>query len=78
MKVIAAKGTRCPKEGNPREYITDDVAVDVPETAYYKRLVADGSLVEQQAEGTVPDLRTEQGGVVESGLSPKLKKGGKE
>jgi hypothetical protein len=75
MKVTAAKGSKCPKEGNPREYITDDNAVDVPDTAYYKRLIADGSLI---AEGTVPDLRTEQGGVVESGLSPKSKRGGKE
>ncbi len=44
MKVIAVRGTRCPKEDNPRTYITDDIAVDVPETAYYKRLIADGSL----------------------------------
>jgi hypothetical protein len=45
MKVIAAKGTRCPKEDNPREYITDNTPVDVPDTAYYKRLVKDGSLI---------------------------------
>lgn len=62
MKVIAAKGTRCPKEENPREYITDDTPTDVPETAYYKRLVRDGSLIE----------------VVESGLTEnETKKGGK-
>lgn len=54
MKVIANKGTTCPKEGKPREYIGDDVAQDVPETAYYQRLVVDGSLVrvaESQKKG---------------------------
>lgn len=45
MKVISAPGTRCPKEGKPREYITDAVFVEVPNTIYYRRLVADGSLV---------------------------------
>jgi hypothetical protein len=45
MKVIAQKGTKCPMEGKPREYITDSKAVDVPETSYYKRLINDGSLV---------------------------------
>lgn len=45
MKVIAAKGLLCPKEENPREYITDTEAVDVPdESTYYRRLVDDGSL----------------------------------
>lgn len=46
MKTIfvkAAKGARCPKEGRPREYVTE--AVEVPATAYYRRLLADGSLV---------------------------------
>jgi hypothetical protein len=43
MWVVSAPGTRCPKEGKPREYITE-VAQDVPETSYYRRLVADGSL----------------------------------
>lgn len=45
MKVIAKEGTQCPKEGKPREYLTDSEAVEVPETAYYKRLVDDGSLL---------------------------------
>jgi hypothetical protein len=54
MKVKAIPGTRCPKEGNPREYIGDDAkGVDVPDTAYYIRLVGDGSLVvvEKKANG---------------------------
>lgn len=45
MKVIAAPGARCPMEGTPRKYITDAEAVEVPASAYYRRLVADGSLV---------------------------------
>jgi hypothetical protein len=45
LKVTAAPGTRCPMEGRPREYITDTAAVEVPESAYYRRLIADGSLV---------------------------------
>jgi len=45
MKVRAKSGTQCPKETEPRNYITDAVAVYVPETAYYLRLIADGSLV---------------------------------
>lgn len=45
MKVIAKKGARCPREGRPREYITDAGAVDVPDSAYYRRLIREGSLV---------------------------------
>ena len=45
MKVKAAKGTKCPMEDNPRKYINDSEAVEVPDNAYYKRLVDDGSLV---------------------------------
>lgn len=46
MLVQAKKGARCPKERKNREYITDREPVDVPESAYYLRLIADGSLVE--------------------------------
>jgi len=45
MKVIAAQGLKCPMERNPRQYITDGETVEVPETSYYKRLIADGSLL---------------------------------
>ncbi len=61
MKVIAAKGTRCPKEGNPREYITDDNTVDVPDTAYYKRLVKDGSLIIIEDRSDLSEVK-EKGG----------------
>jgi hypothetical protein len=45
MNVIAKKGTQCPKEGKPREYITDSIPVEVPESTYYRRLIRDGSLI---------------------------------
>lgn len=35
--------TICPKEENPRDYITN-AAVDVPDTMYYRRLINEGSL----------------------------------
>lgn len=49
VKVSAAPGTRCPKEGKPREYITDNTPEEMPDSAYYRRLVADGSLVIEKA-----------------------------
>lgn len=54
MKVKAAKGTRCPMEGKPREYITDAKAVVVPASPYYLRLVRDGSLVDTEAPRVEP------------------------
>jgi len=45
MKVKAAPGLKCPMEGSARKYITDAGITDVPNTAYYERLVADGSLI---------------------------------
>ena len=55
IKAKAKKGTRCPMEGAPRKYIGDSVAVEVPNTAYYRRLVnpRDGSLIKVKAEKTV-------------------------
>lgn len=47
MKVTAAPGTRCPMENKPRAYIGDADAVEVADSAYYRRLVADGSLIEE-------------------------------
>jgi len=45
MEVTAKPGTRCPKEGKPREYI-GETPETVPDTAYYRRLIAEGSLME--------------------------------
>ena len=45
MRVKAAPGLLCPKEENPRDYITDDPSgIEVEATAYYRRLIDDGSL----------------------------------
>jgi hypothetical protein len=45
MQVIAAAGIQVPMEDKPREYITDSLAVDVPASAYYLRILADGDLL---------------------------------
>lgn len=44
INVVAKKSTKCPKEGKPRKYIADDTPVEVSATAYYRRLIKDGSL----------------------------------
>lgn len=47
MKVKAAAGLKVPMEGKPRQYILDTgKGVEVPDSAYYKRLVRDGSLID--------------------------------
>lgn len=45
MKVKAAAGLKVPTEFKPQEYITDDKAVEVDESAYYLRRISDGDLV---------------------------------
>jgi hypothetical protein len=70
MQVQAAPGTRCPKEGKPREYINDNTPEDVPDSAYYLRLKADGSLVENKeaapavipAKAGIQNKENEKGG----------------
>ena len=52
MNVIAAPGIKVPKEDKPREYITATEAVEVPETAYYLRRIADGDLLEAPVKTT--------------------------
>jgi hypothetical protein len=52
MLVKAAPGLKVPREDKPRVYITDAKAVDVPESVYYRRCLAQGDLVpaEQSAK----------------------------
>lgn len=39
-------GQKCPKEGKHREYITDDEKGEpVPDATFYRRLIAEGSLI---------------------------------
>ncbi|MGK3122912.1 DUF2635 domain-containing protein [Candidatus Pantoea formicae] len=45
MKVKAKSGLRVPREENPRRYISDSEALEVGETAYYLRRIADGDLL---------------------------------
>ncbi|MFH1028486.1 MAG: hypothetical protein V1791_10835 [Pseudomonadota bacterium] len=44
MLVKAAPGLKVPMEGRPRGFISGPDPVRVPDTAYYLRMVADGSL----------------------------------
>ena len=43
--VKAAPGVKVPKEGAPREYITEDAPQAVPGSAYYLRRLDDGDLI---------------------------------
>ena len=45
MIVMAAPGLLCPMEENARQYIDDANPVNVPDSAYYLRLISDGSLI---------------------------------
>jgi hypothetical protein len=49
MFVIAAPGLKVPMEDKPRDYITDAEPVEVIESAYTLRRLADGDLVEVDA-----------------------------
>ncbi len=53
MTVVASPGLKVPKEGKPREYITQDEEVSVPATAYYLRRVTDGDLIRIDTRGGV-------------------------
>lgn len=49
LKVVAKEGTRCPREDNPRKYISDSLPVDVTLTPFYRACLRDGSLVDVAA-----------------------------
>lgn len=55
-RVIASKGLRVPREDNPRKYIESN-AVDVPDTTYYRRRLASGELLIEQAQGVPADSK---------------------
>lgn len=59
MFVKAAPGLRCPKEHAPREYV-GAAAEEVPDTAYYRRLVRDGSLLVSRPAAQPPSLKRER------------------
>jgi hypothetical protein len=64
MKAKAAPGLKVPKEGKPRKYILDGKTVDLPDTAYYRRLVRDGSLVETDKPAAPSPDAAKKGGKV--------------
>jgi hypothetical protein len=68
MRVTTQSGTICPMEGKPRSYITDNIPTDVPDTMYYRRLIAEGSLILVDDKPQEPAAKA----------SPKKEKGGKE
>ncbi len=49
LKVKAASGIRYPLEGTPSKHVTDAEALEVPDTAYYRKAIADGDLVLESA-----------------------------
>lgn len=54
MIVKAAPGLKVPKEAKPRQYITEDAPVEVPETPYYLRAIACGDLLPASVEAAAP------------------------
>ena len=62
MWVKAAAGLKCPKENKPRDYITDGKAVEVEASAYYLRLINDGSLEETDAPAAKGSSKKAEGG----------------
>lgn len=57
MRVIAASGLKVPREGDPRDYITDNRAVEVPDSPYYRRRLRTGELL-PATESPAPRKRT--------------------
>jgi hypothetical protein len=58
MLIIAAPGLKVPKETRPRDYITDAQPVEVPDTAYYRRRLADGDLRPVEPQPAEPTTKT--------------------
>ena len=56
MLVTATPGLKVPREDKPRVYITEAAPVEVPESAYYLRRLAEGDLV--RAEVAPPKAKT--------------------
>lgn len=57
MLMQAAPGLKVPMEGKPRDYVTDQVAVELPDTSYYLRRVACGDLVAPHATPATPGVK---------------------
>lgn len=57
MKFKAAPGVKVPREDNPRRYITDTV-VEVEDSAYYRRQMMAGDLIDVSVAAVKTDART--------------------
>lgn len=51
LTVKAAPGLKVPREDKPTTYIVDAAAVQVPDSPYYRRRIADGDLVPEVKTG---------------------------
>lgn len=49
INVKASPGLKVPREDNPRRYITDEKAIEVEDSAYYRRQIMAGDLAEVTA-----------------------------
>jgi hypothetical protein len=61
INVKAVQGLKVPKEEKPREYISESKAEKVPASAYYRRLVADGSLIDMDTRPSA-EAKAKKGG----------------
>lgn len=62
-RVKAPEGIRCPMENNPKKYITDDDdGVEVAASAYYRRMIDDGSLLDITGQPTKKGSKGAAGG----------------
>lgn len=68
MRVKAAPGIQVPKEDKPREFITDAEAVDVPNSAYYLRIMTDGDLIDADAVGSATEAAAVPADITEATL----------
>ena len=57
INVIAASGVRVPVEDTPGEVITDATPVEVADSQYYRRRIADGDLL--RVESVAPSAKSE-------------------
>lgn len=73
MKVKARTGLRVPMEHASRQYITAEKAVDVPDTAYYRRRVAEGDLIDDDASAAESSVNAESLIVVDPGAKKTTK-----
>lgn len=60
IKVVAAKGTECPKENNYRDYIGDTVPFEIEITSFYRKRLSEGSLIVFEEKTEVENVNIER------------------